>query len=135
VFDHNSSEDDLRRAKNYTRAAWDTGYGETALPMELLFSYRNVSDPSKRTAAGKKLLKLTRGFDDNEVGSFVNAFGYLMNANLYVKIPEAHHIEISDYAMQIFYDNKDVFQELVGKMAGGAADSTGSQNMLTELEK
>ena len=126
VFRHDAHPDAMVNAKDYLSAAWDGGYGETALPDEMLYLYKEEQDLDVRQPKGAELLRLANDFTDKEKLQFLNATGAHMNAQDLAGTPKAIHFAIEKVGKQVFEDHwrglltlvRDNFPELLESHAG-----------------
>lgn len=137
VFSPAAAPNDLERGRFYALAAWNNGFGETALASELLYLYRETSDANMRRAESTRLLGYADTFDESKMGVFLNAFGSLLDPRLLAKQPEPGHHAIAEVATAILDDQWQRFDTLSQKISPGIllrSDIPGLRNFLREIE-
>lgn len=101
VFSPAVQDGDAARARLYCQAAWNHNFGETALPFELVYDFKEETDPNRRREKIATRLDHGKTFDEMETAQFLNAFGAMLDPELLAKQPEPQHYAISRVAQEI----------------------------------
>jgi len=117
VFEPFSTEEDIARLREHLRAAWEAGYGETALAEEIVLAYKLSPDPSPaRHADIAKLYRMADSFTSRELQNFLNSLSVNADTELLSGNPQPRHFAIAEVGLLAIEENRDTVVKLLEKL-------------------